>query len=369
MLRLLPAILLLLALSSVAHADQPRVVVTIQPIQQIAAAVLDGVATADVLLPAGASPHAYALRPSDRRMLIAADRIYWVGPDLELFLQSLLAEEGSAKALLDIDGLHKRTYPERRNFQQGNGSHDGHAGHDHGHKRSHAHDHGHKHDHDKKPAEQHDHAAHHGHDDHKHDQHHGHREHKGHGAHDEHAGHDDHDHGPGTLDAHTWLSPDNARVIARYMAADLSELFPEHAEQIEANQAIFDAAIAALDKQLSVRFAPLQDKGYFVFHDAYGYFEDHYGLRSLGVFTVSHEVQPGARQVNMLREQLRSSGRVCVFTEPQFTPRLVQSLTRDLPVEHGELDPLGVGIDVGPDGYVATIERLADNLAGCLEQL
>ncbi|MCL5042672.1 MAG: zinc ABC transporter substrate-binding protein ZnuA [Gammaproteobacteria bacterium] len=338
MLRLLPAILLL-ALPSFVHADQPRVVTTIKPIQQIAAAVLDGVASADVLLPAGASPHAYALRPSDRRSLMAADRIYWVGPDLELFLQSLLAEEGGAKALMDIDGLQQRTYPERHNFQQGNGRPDSHAGHDHGHK--------------------HDHAA------HKHDEHHGHSDHQEHADH----GHDDHDHGPGTLDAHIWLSPDNARVIARYMATDLGELFPEYAEQIAANQAAFDAAIDGLDKQLSERFAPLQDKGYFVFHDAYGYFEDHYGLRSLGVFTVSHEVQPGARQVNMLREQLRSSGRVCVFTEPQFTPRLVQSLTRDLPVEHGELDPLGAGIEVGPHGYATTIQQLADNLAGCLEQL
>ena len=357
MLRLLPAILLL-ALPSFVHADQPRVVTTIKPIQQIAAAVLDGVASADVLLPAGASPHAYALRPSDRRSLLAADRIYWVGPDLELFLQSLLAEEGGAKALMDIDGLQQRTYPERHNFQQGNGRPDSHAEHDHGRASSHQHDH---HDHGHK----HDHAA------HKHDEHHGHSGHQEHAAHGDHGdhGHDDHDHGPGTLDAHIWLSPDNARVIARYMASDLGELFPEYAEQIAANQAAFDAAIDGLDKQLSERFAPLQDKGYFVFHDAYGYFEDHYGLRSLGVFTVSHEVQPGARQVNMLREQLRSSGRVCVFTEPQFTPRLVQSLTRDLPVEHGELDPLGTGIEVGPHGYAATIQQLADNLAGCLEQL
>ncbi|TVP90788.1 MAG: zinc ABC transporter substrate-binding protein ZnuA [Pseudomonadaceae bacterium] len=352
MLRLLPA-LLLLAMSSFAQAEQPRVVTTIQPLQQIATAVMDGIAPVEVMLPPGASPHSYALRPSDRRMLRSADRIYWVGPQLELFLQSLLDGEGTAVALMDVDGLETRTYPERRNFQQGNGdqkpAHDGHAGHDHAqeHGHGHKHDHDHKHEHDGDHSSDHDSHADHGHGGHEHD----------------------HDHAPGTLDEHIWLSPTNAQVIARFMAADLTELFPDHAEQLAANLATFEARLETLDTQLAERFAPLGDKGYFVFHDAYGYFEDHYGIKAKGVFTLSHEVQPGARQVNLLRQQLSESGRVCVFTEPQFTPRLVNSLTRDLPVEAGELDPLGVGIAVGPEGYIALLQQLADNLAGCLERL
>ena len=87
-----------------AHADPVRVLASIKPVQQIAAAVLDGIDTPAALLPAGASPHSFALRPSDRRALASAERIYWVGPSLELFLQSTLHELPSARELAEIPG-------------------------------------------------------------------------------------------------------------------------------------------------------------------------------------------------------------------------------------------------------------------------
>lgn len=320
MLRQLTLFLLLTA-SSFALAEQPRVLASIKPVQQIATAVLDGIAPVDVLLPPGASPHSYALRPSDRRLIEEATRIYWVGPELETFLQALFDDAGSARALMQDAELQLRRYAERDQMAE--------------------------------PAGQ-------SHSEHDHDQAHG---------QDHHDQHDDHDHGPGSLDTHVWLSPQNALAMARYMAADLGQLYPQHAAQMDDNLQAFATRLAQLDSRLQQRFAALQKRGYFVFHDAYGYFEDHYGLQALGVFSVSHEIQPGARQVNALREQLQHSGAVCVFTEPQFSPRLVHSLTRDLPVRSGVLDPLGVDIAPGSQGYLQTIEQLAESLAGCLEQL
>ncbi|QJD60897.1 zinc ABC transporter substrate-binding protein ZnuA [Pseudomonas sp. gcc21] len=299
---------------SAASATTPTVLTTIKPVQLIAAAVLEGVGSPAVLLPPGASPHSYALRPSDRRAVLQAERIYWVGPDLERFVERLLNESQTAVALMHIPQLTLRDMRQTL---------DDHA--------------------DSAASQSHQHA---------HDE-------LSHG----------HEHKPGSLDAHIWLDPHNALTIARYMAEDLKALYPDHASTLDQNLAAFESRLTQLDSRLRARFEALHDKPYFVFHDGYGYFEDHYNLAPRGIFSLSHDVQPGARHINALREQLQQAGPACVFSEPQFTPRLIDSLTRDLPVRKAELDPLGSEVDVNARGYEALLKGLADQLAGCLEQL
>lgn len=307
------AVLCSLFLAGSAHADTVRVMASIKPLQQIAAAVLDGVDTPAALLPAGASPHSFALRPSDRRALASAERVYWVGPSLELFLESTLHELPSERELAEIPGLHLR------HFSEGAGKH-----------------------------EEHEHEAH---------------------AHDSHEDHAGHNHRPGSLDPHIWLSPENAVIIARWMKDDLAPLYPEQQAQLDANLASFEQRMQALDQQLVERFAPLKNKAYFVFHDGYGYLEDYLGITHHGVFTLAHEIQPGARHVNELRNALKAAVPACVFSEPQFTPRLVNSLTEGLPVKSAQLDPLGSAIEVGPQGYEQQLKALIDSWAGCLESI
>jgi len=313
-----------LTLAVAARADEPRVLTTIKPLQLIAAAALDGIAEPSLLLPVGASPHSYALRPSERRALEQAQRVYWVGPELELFLEHLLQSRDTDVALMHAAGVTLRPLE--------SGQADGHAEHAKGH---------------------------HGHDEHEHEhEHHAHAEDHGHGHH----------HG-GTYDAHIWLSPTNAVAMARAMAADLTNLFPEHSDRLAENVARFEEQVMQLDSSLQKRFEPLADKPHFVFHDGYGYLEDHYGLRARGIFSLSHEVQPGARHVAQLRERLQKAGASCVFSEPQFTPRLIESLTAGLPVRNAALDPLGGDAPVTAQGYVEFLNTLSDNLAGCLESL
>lgn len=296
-----------MGLSLSALADTPRVLTTIKPLQLIAAAVLDGIDQPAVLLPAGASPHSYALRPSDRRALQQAERIYWVGPELELFLERLLKDQPRARAAIQqAPALTLRTLGPALNFQ---------------------------------------------HAEHAHDHHHGHEHHEG------------------MVDAHIWLAPANALAIARWMAADLVTLYPGQQVRLQANLATFEQRLEVLDQDLALRLAPLQGKPYFVFHDAYGYFEDAYDLRAEGVFSLSHEVQPGARHVNLLRQRLSSVGPSCVFREPQFPPRLIDSLSEGLNVFSGELDPLGSEVAVTAQGYEVLLRELGDNLATCLERL
>lgn len=300
-----------LTVSLAAHADV-RVLTSIKPLQLIAAAVQDGVGQPAVLLPPGASPHHYALRPSDVRNVREAQLLYWVGADLETFLPRVLAGRSQPSvAVQDLPGMHLRHFGE---------SHDEHA--------SHA---GHAHD---EAADEHDHA-----------------------------------HRPGSLDAHLWLLPANARVVAAKMAADLAAADPSNAARYQANAKAFGERLNALDQPLKSRLQGLAGKPYFVFHEAYDYFEAAYGLKHAGVFSVLGEVQPGARHVAAMRERLQQVGPTCVFSEPPLRPRLAQTLTAGLPVTLAELDAMGTALPVDANGYEALLENLAGELAGCLEAL
>jgi len=281
-----------------------KVLTSIKPLQLIAAAVQDGVAIPEVLLPPGASPHNYALRPSDVRKVQSVDLLYWIGPDMEGFLPRVLnGRTLPSVAVQDLPGL------KLRHFAEDNHSHAEEA--------------------------------------------------------DEH----DHDHRPGSLDAHLWLSPINARVIATKMAADLSAADPANATRYQSNLKAFDERLDALDLRLKKRLAGVEGKPYFVFHEAFDYFEDAYGLKHAGVFSVAAEVQPGAQHVAAMRARLQEMGKTCVFSEPPLRPRLAETLVAGLPVKLAELDALGGYTPATAQGYEQVLEKLGNDLAGCLESL
>ncbi|VVM58093.1 zinc ABC transporter substrate-binding protein [Pseudomonas fluorescens] len=281
-----------------------KVLTSIKPLQLIAAAVQDGVAIPEVLLPPGASPHNYALRPSDVRKVQSVDLLYWIGPGMEGFLPRVLnGRTLPSVAVQDLPGLKLRRFAE-----------DSHS-------------------------------------------------------HAEEADEHDHDHRPGSLDAHLWLSPVNARVIAAKMTADLSSIDPDNAARYQSNLKAFDDRLDALDLRLKARLAGIAGKPYFVFHEAFDYFEDAYGLKHTGVFSVAAEVQPGAQHVAAMRSRLQEVGKTCVFSEPPLRPRLAETLVAGLPVKLAELDALGGYTPATAQGYEHMLEKLGNDLAGCLESL
>lgn len=303
-------------------AEPPRVVASIKPVQALAAAVMRGAGTPGLILSGNASPHAYALRPSDATALRQAELVFWIGPTLEGFLVKplvALGQQAQAVALMH-DTPDLKRLPLRRGGVWGTDDHD------HAQKDGHA------------PE-----------DDRAHED----------------AGHDDAD--SSALDAHIWLNPLNGAAMARHMAEVLAVRDPERADLYRANAAALTRDLDALDRALRHALEPYIKRPFIVFHDAYRYFEAQYGLSAAGAITVSPEQRPSARRLKALRHTIRARGAVCVFAEPQFQPALVQTVIEGTGARAGVLDPLGASLATGPDAYPQLLRNLATALREGLE--
>ena len=329
----LPASLLL----SVSAFAQTQVVTSIKPVSMIVTAIGGDEVKVEQLVNNQASPHDYAMRPSDLRKLDQADLVVWVGESLETFLEKPLANLSSKKDIewMALSGTYLREFGEE--------------GHDHE-----EHDHEAHHD----EHEGHDHEAHHDeHESHDHEEH----EHE---AHDEH-GHEGHDH-TGT-DPHVWLDPANAKILAHNVMEQLRKLDPEPKPEFAANYQTFVGALETADNNVKATLAPIKDVPYFVFHEAYGYFEGHYGLNNKGAVTLSPERKPGAKTVANIRTEIEEHNVACIFSEPQFSPAIIETLIDGTDVKTAVLDPLGVSLKLSNDSYPAFLEALAGQYATCLK--
>ena len=297
---------LILALAEPSFAA-PNVVVTIKPIHSLAASVMEGVGEPKLLLDGGASPHSYALKPSDAEAVAHADAIIRVSENLEVFLNKAMAtlpEKARVINLEETPGLTLHPVRYAASFVA---------------------------------------AA---------------------SAGSEEEDEDGHHHGP--IDVHFWLDPGNAMAIADYLANEFSTMDPSHASLYRANAAKLKARLMGLDTELRRTFSGLSDRPFIVFHDVTQYFEKRYGLHGLGAVTLSPERPPGARRLAAIRQKIRDTKAVCVFSEPQFPPKLVETLIEGTDAKQGVLDEIGMAIPAGPQQYFAFMRANAESLAACL---
>ena len=314
-----------------ANADI-KVVASIKPIHSLASYLMDGVAKPDLIVDGYASPHGFALKPSHAKMLQNADIVFWVGEDVENFLEKPLdsiAKKAEKIELLEIKGLNKLKFRERNIF-------DDHEDHD---------DHGHK----KKDD----------HDDHDHDSHA--KKKDGHDDHDDHDGHEGHNHGE--FDPHIWLDPINAKVILFEMSKHLIENDPSNETAYRAN---LSKAYKEIDKLTKDVTAELNESiASIVFHDAYQYFEKRFNVNILGAFTVNTDVMPGAEQLKEIREIIEHDKVACVFSEPQFNPDIIKAVAKDMNIKTGIVDPLGATLNPGKTLYFDLIKNMSKSFKGC----
>ena len=123
---------------------------------------------------------------------------------------------------------------------------------------------------------------------------------------------------------------------------------------------------ATLEEELRQILAPVRTSPYLVFHDAYHYFEARFGLNAVGSVAISPDRAPGIKRLRELRKTIRTLGVRCVFTEPQFPPRIIKTLTEGTDAHPATLDPLGASIEEGTELYFRLMRRNAGNLRQCL---
>ena len=384
----------LLARLAAPASAAPKVVVSIKPLHSLVAGVMKGVGEPHLLIKGAASPHTFSLKPSDAREIERARVIFWVGellaPSLERPLE-VLPKRAEVVAMTELRGLKLLKLREGGLWEAHDDHHDDHGhgkakddhhdDHKHGkakddHHDDHKHakakdDHHDDHKHEKAKDDHHDDHKH-GkgkddhHDDHKHakgkDDHHD--DHKHEKAKDDHHG----EHHHGGLDAHAWLDPIYAKKWVHEITHELEEVDPANKEKYEANEKRLMARLDALNEELKSTLAPLKGAPYIVFHDAYQYFEKRYGLNAIGSVTLSPEKKPGAARLVEIRKKVRDSKSICVFSEPQFQPKLVKVVMEGTGAGTGVLDPLGANIPAGEDAYFTLLRNMAKSLKGCLLQ-
>ncbi len=323
----IPAILLAGASKA---ADAPAVVTSIKPIHSLVSAIMQGAGTPELIVDGAASPHTYNLKPSDASALQNAKVIFWVGPGLEAFLEKPLESLGSGATIAELEdapGLVKLKFREGGAFEPHDDGDEAEAGHEHeeaGHEEA-----GHDHD-----------------------------------AHAE----GEHDDGHGEFDTHLWLNPMNAKALAAEITTTLVAADPANALTYQANAKALDEKIDALDKEITGIVAPVKDKPFIVFHDAYQYFEHRYAVRVAGSITVSPETMPGAERISEIHKKVGDLGATCVFAEPQFEPRLVNVVIEGTDAKAGVLDPEAATLEAGPDLYFTLMRGIANSMKDCLSR-
>ncbi len=328
-------------LGGTAMADVPTVAADITPVHSLVARVMAGVGEPALVIPAGASPHEYNLRPSEAAALQDADLVFWIGEDLTPWLEDAietLAEGAVVTELLAADGIELRGFREGALFEA----------HDHG-----EHEEGEEHDH-----EEHDHDEHADGDEHDHGEH----DNEEHAEHDDH-GHEGHDHG--AHDPHAWLAPSNASVWLNVIAAQLSAADPDNAGAYFANASEAIAEMEALSAEVSDMLAPVQDLQFIVFHDAYQYFEADFGLSAAGAISLGDATDPSPARLAEIQTRIQEQGIDCVLAEPQFNQGLVETVMDGTEATTAIIDPLGADLEVGAALYPQLIRNMATALAEC----
>lgn len=307
MFNFIKKIIVLFIVGLITHVSvvQAKIVTSVKPIGFIAEAIGHNVIDTEILLPDGASAHTYSLKPSDLVRLKSAELIIWIGEDMESFLPGILKGIDNKKQLeLSTDYRIKA-------LLRGEDAHD-------------------REEHENDEA-------------------------------------DDHDHHHGQFDMHIWLSPKIAKIIAKIIHDKLEEIYPEKSAVLNENLSNFIDELRETEQIIAKQLNNVQNKGYFVFHDAYGYFETEFGLNNLGSFTINPSIQPGLKKVYEVQSELRSKQAICIFREPQFSPAIIAKLVDGTNVKIGELDPLGIDVMLSKDSYCKFLLKITQQFLNCLE--
>lgn len=292
---------LLLAAGNIQAEEKLTIATSIKPVSMVVKAIAGDKVDITQIVSNTASPHDFALRPSDLKKVMRADLVIWVGESLEPFLEKVLD-----------NSQHKQTAIEWMSLLDGENSHnDGVVEVEH---------------------------------------------------HDEH-GHEGHHHDG--VDPHVWLDLENAVILADVVTQRLITIQPHQADYFKQNLAAFKLALEQADKDNKALLSTMKSLNYVVFHDAYGYFETHYGIKHLANISLSPERKPGAKKIVAIRSLMKDEKVACIFSEVQFNPAIVNALVENTSVKAIELDPLGARLPLDKMAYINFLKQMGQHFSQC----
>ena len=294
-------------------ASDLKVVVSIKPFHSLVSSVMQGVSEPALLLNGNNSPHTYSLRPSAAVKLQNADLVFWGGKNLEGFLAKAihsLAAGARVVSFEDTPGLILRPFRSVKEWQELD------------------------------PES-------------KNDQ--------------DHVKKRKINRLPGN-DPHIWLDPLNAQKITQYLVQILSDFDPENAQTYHSNGKKTILRLSDLNIQLETKMSSVSSKPYIVFHDAYQYFEKRYQLNPIASVIVSSGPSTSVGRLIDIRKKIKNKNVLCIFTEPQFSPKLVQTVISGTAVKKGILDPIGTSISPGPEMYFTLLNNISHSISNCFKK-
>jgi zinc transport system substrate-binding protein len=291
-------------------AAELSVVATIKPVHALVAQVMGATGSPTLLVGGTASPHTFAIKPSDVKKIAGASVVFRVAEAVEPFTAKMVGQLPKGAVLVTLSTVPGIAPLPRR--AGGPFEVHGHKGHDH--------------------------------DKHKHTN----------------------EAPPGGIDGHVWLDPANGAAMLDAIAATLAAKAPEHAAAYRANATAAKARLDILAKDIAAELAPIAGKPFIIFHDATQYFEKRFGLTVAGSITVDPDVPASGKRLSALRAKVASSGATCVFSEPNFEAKVIAAVIEGSTARTGVLDPEGATLEPGPELYENLLRGMAKSIRGCL---
>jgi len=288
-------------------ATVPRVIADIAPVHSLVSQVMQGIGEPRLLIPQNASPHHYAMRPSEAKALQEAGLVIYVGQDLTPWLEPLLASVAASADALDlskVDDAVLLSYREGPVF-----------------------------------------------DKHRHQ------------AADNHEGHDHNG-----FDSHMWLDPVNAQLWLDAIASELGRIDIQNADRYSVNAQSGKKRIVHAMHYIEDHLSMAHNQGFLVYHDALQYFEKRFGIAATGSIAVSDAASPSSRRLRTLKELVEEKGIACVLSEPQFSSDLIDNVFGGHKLRVGVVDPVGLNLKLGPSLYPDLLENIALGIAQCVAQ-
>lgn len=155
---------------------------------------------------------------------------------------------------------------------------------------------------------------------------------------------------PGKRDPHIWLSPKRMQLMVDIIARELTELDPEHKQIYKSNAENYKEKLADLDKEIRKALKGIKNKTFIVYHPAFGYFADDYGLKMLAIEKDGKKATP--QRIQKIIDIAKKQNIKTVFYQKEIDSRQSEALAREIGGKTIQLDPLA-------EDYISNLKKIA----------